>query len=229
MISFVAQTANTWTGVTGGTTTQVALNVTPHVGNTLIGAIKASGSATLNSISDPRGNSWLIDVANLITGPGLYIVRCNVVNAYSSGDHLTLNWSASINNNGMVAMEFSGLPVSAPIVDKTGLNSSTTTNTTSSCALSSATTSAADLVITAIAIGGGSNETITAPVGYTRADTSSATAQLDAGFLIAASTGTFANSWSWTAGAAYVAAMAAYLPGSQPTNQQGQFLQFMKP
>lgn len=195
----------------------------------LIAVIKSGGAGTLTSITDPAGNSWVTDASAFASGPGIYIAHTQVLNAYGSTAHLTLNWSASINNNGMITMEFSGLPSSGFVVDRAGTNSSTTTNTSSVCALSASTTRPADLIITGVAIGGGTSETITSPAGYTRQDTSSITADMDVGYQIASSTGTFNNSWSWTAGAAYAAATVAYLPSSAlPNTGRGQFFHFMK-
>ena len=113
------------TGSTATPTATLAVNTT--VGNFLI--LRFTGNASLNSISDSKGNTWQID--NLAHN-NLYlaIASCKLTTALQSGDTITANMAATTSFHGFVADEWGGLNTSTWYGGASTLFSATSTSRT---------------------------------------------------------------------------------------------------
>lgn len=119
------------------------------VGNHLVIGLHTTTTVTVTSITDPRGNTWQIDVGvtNAANNSRLTIASCKVANAYSNGDSLTVNMSAGAQSAIWGVQEFSGLDATSWL-DKTATNAGATDTTRDSG--TTATLSQADEVCVAV-------------------------------------------------------------------------------
>lgn len=86
------------------------------VGSLLVMRATVVGDRTLNSITDPRGNTWTIPGGAYVWSNGyyLYMAYCIVATAYQPGDTLTLVRSGS-GSAAVTVDEFSGIALISPL------------------------------------------------------------------------------------------------------------------
>lgn len=100
--------------VAASATRTVTLTNGAAVGDTLVAAAGAGASATLNSVSDPSGNTWSIVAPNTASAHTEYMAYCHVTVAIAAAADVTFTWSAASVNGASVA-RFTGLEPVAPI------------------------------------------------------------------------------------------------------------------
>ncbi len=219
-ISAVNQTSNTWFTGTAAKTLSVGINNLPGQSNILIAVIKTSSNGSVNSITDPAGNTWTNNTSMTgSTGPGISIFSTRVNNNYSGGQSFTLNFSTSMNYVGAIIEEFYGIQIGSSNAtwgtygvfnDQTGTNFRNSTSTALTLVLGGTTFIANELIVTGIGTGGTTAETFTTPTGFTALATSSGTAGMKMAYKIVSATGTYSHSWSWNNGTTTSGAMASF-------------------
>jgi hypothetical protein len=125
-VSLVGQTAN------GGSSATIAVTVSASgvaAGNTVIILLNANGDGTVNSVSDTRGNAWVID-RNSTSTTGGQVVSSKITTALQSGDTITVTGSASIAGRIAIAAEFSGVGGLQVANSQTGVSTTATGSTT---------------------------------------------------------------------------------------------------
>lgn len=153
--AYIQTIAQTGTNTSSITTLSVPITATTTIGNTLVGIIKTSAGATVSSITDTQGNTWLLDASSAASGPRVTVIRSNTTTALTNADHLTVNF-ASTNQVNVEVCEFNGAWTN-PDISASG-NNSVTTVTTATLG-SQATSTASELVIAGIAFGGSTSQT----------------------------------------------------------------------
>jgi hypothetical protein len=125
-VKLVGQTAN------AGSASTVIVTVAAGgvaAGNTVIICLNANGAGTVNSISDTRGNAWVINNQSASTTGG-QVVSSKITNPLLAGDTITVTGSASIAGRIAIAAEFSGVGVLDQVNSVTGVSTTATGSTT---------------------------------------------------------------------------------------------------
>ncbi|MBA2439198.1 MAG: hypothetical protein H0V50_00805 [Thermoleophilaceae bacterium] len=114
----------TYAGSTTVAAHSVALSAATATGNHLIMRIVLTGSRTITSIVDARGNTWQVDlqVANDVSLTTI-VASCLITTAHQTGDLITVNLSLTA-NMAAALNEFSGLAASL-WTDKTAATADT--------------------------------------------------------------------------------------------------------
>jgi hypothetical protein len=202
---------NVGSAAPGSAVTSFTIPITnlPSVGHTLLLAVATDGTPVVSSVSDPRSNTWTVDVTNTTyTGAAISIVRATVTNAYQSNDNLTVTLSGSTAGAGYAQIqEFTALP-SSP-VDNTASNYSTTAVTALDAGTTATTTEAIELVVAAWSISGATGG-FTPGGGYTVIGGGGGTRYLEWTYLVTSSTGAQHPTATIGTGRAFSGAVVAY-------------------
>jgi hypothetical protein len=122
-IAFVKSVGTVQTKTSGSTLVIPVTNL-PSAGNRLI-ICAALISNQVNSVTDPRGNAWAID---LNFGP--YFLSAHIGTAYQAGDSITLNLSGATLARAGTMAEFSNVDQTLTAKRESGNNSGTSTTPT---------------------------------------------------------------------------------------------------
>lgn len=127
-----------------GSSQAVTLSATCGAGNLIVLLFGTRTAATLNSITDSRGNTWSIDRAPTTTNAVWIVSTVQNGGALQSGDTITLTFSATPGNTRMaVVEEFSGNETASYVDQSAG---TTTASGTSHPSGTTGTTAQADEV-----------------------------------------------------------------------------------
>lgn len=168
----------------GGSSTTLVVTVAtaPGAGNFLV--LRGSGSVSVTSVTDTKGNTWTIDKAAGATPLPFLASTKQDVGTLTTSDTITVTYSSASNNRSAIIDEFSG--VMASPLDQTqtaaGAGTSRTAGTTA------ATTQANELVVGCFVIG--SAETSFTPGAGYSSFTTPFLGGLSGEYKIVAATGT---------------------------------------
>lgn len=147
-IQYVTTFTNTWTGASGSITVPAGGVAAGQRGVLCIASAASGGFSSSSNITDSRGNTWALSVAQAPTAAevGLYVYTAQITTALQAGDTISIaNGVASKNYCGRVLV-FSGLNTSnSSVLDTTGAFVSGTSSTPASS--SSSTGNANDVLV----------------------------------------------------------------------------------
>lgn len=107
------------TGRAASSTTTLTLTVAAGatVGNTVLVAAGGGGGSYVTSVTDSRGNTYVLDLATTTAPHTINVARTHVTTALQVGDTITLHYSLAITALVAIAYEYTGtLPTGAPNV-----------------------------------------------------------------------------------------------------------------
>jgi hypothetical protein len=177
-------------------TLTVPISAAPDGANTLVMRIgfRASGTATITSITDTKGNTWSVDVENdLSNGHAAVASTKQDVGALTVADSVTITFSATPSNGAAAIIdEFAGIDNSGARVGQTATG--TGTGTTRSAGTTATTPTADEIVISAYA-GNGAEASLTEDAAFspftTDALTYGTTAFVSGEYRVVAATGAY--------------------------------------
>lgn len=177
-----------------GSATSVVVPVTnlPTAGNTLIANVRCGGGFVASSVTDPRGNTWIIDKKSTATNNTCSALSCIFTTPYQAGDSITFNLSGSSGTAAAQIEEYSGQLTA----DQSAANQGTAATTGSSGA-TGATTQSGETFITFLTVGTASTS-ITKPTSYTERGSGLTSPRVDMAELVNQASGSTPNpSWTW--------------------------------
>jgi hypothetical protein len=193
----------------------VPISAAPDAASTLIMRIgfRASGTATITSITDTKGGTWSVDVENdLSNGHAAVASTKQDAGALTTADSVSITFSATPSNGSAAIIdEFTGVDNSGTRVGQTatGTGSGTTRG-----AGTTATTPTADEVIVSAYAGNGAESSLTEDAAFspftTDALTYGTTAFVSGEYRVVAATGAYSAPAVGTFSGSTTGAMATY-------------------
>ena len=174
---FVQNTGQTTQGTTSST---IVIPVThaPSAGNLLVAALSnATASATLNSVTDSKGNTWTI--ASNFLNAASPTLSCQVAytlqdaGALTTSDTITATFAVTSVNIAGTVDEFT-IPAGtisvdiSPVNGSTGVTAANSGSTSVSVGASQAIANATELVLCMVATRGNASQTFTQGSGWTK-------------------------------------------------------------
>lgn len=177
-------------------------------GNTLFAFIKFGGGAFMSSVTDTKGNTWVIDGEFGAAGPTVTVFRCSNHTGLTAGDTITFTAPGGQGDWGGVVLEVSGLTTAG--ADKSASATGSGVNTLT--ANQGTATAAAGLAFAMFGEGGSppSGSTYTPSTGWTAVPTTNAARTLGLAYQTTAAASTQSVTWTASNSLNCVAAIETY-------------------
>ena len=196
-----------------GTTATGKFTAAVSAGKFVVVIVKVSGGNFVNSISDPRGNTWVNPAYNSSSGPDVEIWYSFITTGIVLNDLLTVTanaGSAQITN--IIAASFTGVGTFDIFSEdlSTGALSGTSASATTKT-ISLGTTRAPDLIIAATGTAGAGSQTFSSSTGTVLAATD-ATKQTAMVYQVQGARAAASPVVTWSAATTFVYAGVAFFP-----------------
>ena len=120
-ITFIGETANPTTTLTGTSATTQTCTRTLTAGNAVIAFCMGIGSASSVTFSDDKSDSWVTDTTVTPLGGGFQCLATGHALGVAGGSTVvTATWNASVHHSFVILVEFSGVKTVSALEGKAG-------------------------------------------------------------------------------------------------------------
>ena len=211
-ISFIQRVGTVGSNATvSSITITIGASITTAIGNTLVLNCRGGGNNLLTSVSDSKGNTWVVDLtAAPNSATVLGIASCYLTSQLVTGDTITATFAAASAGKGVAVHEFSGIAGTSR--KDVSVVAGGSTNTTGSVGPTSTLNYSNELVYTAVSVNG-SQASWTQPAGYSQISAALGSFNYtSAAYLIDADKTAKSVTWSWPSTGIWVMGIVTYRP-----------------
>lgn len=200
MPGFVYVSVSATNGAASTNTTLVSPSAIIKAGTSVIAGIRTPSGGSVTSVTDPKGNTWVVDATSGSAASNITFLSCFVTTDLLTSDTITFNHTVTGSNKSVMLLNFTGLWKSTSgSKNQSNINSNAGSSLSVGTGFTPTLTANPVLVFTGVATGAGETNTFSVDSYVTKVASGLSVDNICVGYYYQGNTVAAAATWSWTA------------------------------